>query len=45
MTSSMEEMSIGARKINETGAALSEVASQINGSISKIGVQVDKFKV
>jgi methyl-accepting chemotaxis protein len=45
MSQSMEEMSIGARKINETGAALSEVSSQINGSIGKIGEQVDKFKV
>jgi methyl-accepting chemotaxis protein len=38
-------MSIGARKINETGAALSEVSGQINNSIGKIGEQVDKFKV
>ena len=45
MSQSMEEMAIGARKINETGAALSEVSGQINGSISKIGEQVDQFKV
>ncbi len=45
MSQSMEEMAVGARKINETGAALSEVSSQINGSIAKIGEQVDKFKV
>ena len=45
MTASMEEMAVGARKINETGAALSDVSDQINGSISKIGEQVDKFKV
>ena len=45
MSQSMEEMSIGARKINETGAALNEVSGQINDSIAKIGVQVDKFKV
>ncbi|MBQ9207573.1 MAG: HAMP domain-containing protein [Treponema sp.] len=45
MSQSMEEMSIGARKINETGAALTEVSDQINDSISKIGEQVDKFKV
>ncbi|MBO6219520.1 MAG: HAMP domain-containing protein [Treponema sp.] len=45
MSQSMEEMAIGARKINETGAALSDVSNQINGSIAKIGEQVDKFKV
>ncbi|MBR1403992.1 MAG: methyl-accepting chemotaxis protein [Treponema sp.] len=45
MSQSMEEMAIGARKINETGAALSDVSNQINGSIGKIGEQVDKFKV
>ncbi|MBR1403991.1 MAG: methyl-accepting chemotaxis protein [Treponema sp.] len=45
MSQSMEEMSIGARKINETGSALSDVSAQINGSIDKIGEQVDKFKV
>ena len=45
MSQSMEEMAIGARKINETGAALTEVSNQINNSISKIGEQVDKFKV
>ena len=45
MSQSMEEIAIGARKINETGAALSEVSGQINGSINKIGEQVDKFKV
>ena len=45
MSQSMEEMSIGAKNINETGAALSEVSDQINNSIDKIGVQVDQFKV
>ena len=45
MQQSMEEMSIGAKNINETGAALSEVSDQINGSIDKIGTQVDQFKV
>jgi len=45
MSQSMEEMAIGAKKINETGAALSDVSHQINGSIAKIGEQVDKFKV
>ena len=45
MGQSMEEMAIGARKINETGVALTEVAGQMNSSITKIGEQVDQFKV
>ncbi len=45
MNQSMDEMGIGARKINETGAALREVSGLIEGSISKIGEQVDQFKV
>ncbi len=45
MTQSMDEMSVGAQKINETGSALTDVASQISDSISKIGEQVDLFKV
>ena len=45
MTQSMEEMSIGAKKINETGTALREVSDQIGESISQIGQQVDQFKV
>ncbi len=45
MKNSMEEMSTGARKINDTGAALSDIADQVKGSISKIGNQIDLFKV
>ena len=45
MNQSMDEMGIGARKINETGASLREVSGLIEGSISKIGEQVDQFKV
>ena len=41
----MEEMSIGAKKINETGAALSEIAGKMQGSINQIGTQIDQFKV
>ncbi len=41
----MDEMSSGARRINETGAALSELSRQMDESINNIGVQVDKFKV
>ena len=45
MNTSMEEMAVGARKINETGTTLGEISSQVKGSISKIGEQVDLFKV
>ena len=45
MNTSMEEMSVGARKINETGAALSEIASKMQDSITHIGTQIDQFKV
>jgi methyl-accepting chemotaxis protein len=45
MNTSMEEMSVGARKINETGSTLSEIAHQVRNSINKIGAQVDLFKV
>ncbi len=42
---SILEMSIGARRINETGVALSDIARLMNGSIEKIGSQIDQFKV
>ena len=45
MNNSMEEMAVGAQKINQTGATLSEISSQVKGSINKIGEQVDLFKV
>ena len=45
MNTSMEEMAVGARKINETGATLSEISGQVKGAIEKIGAQVDLFKV
>ncbi len=45
MNTSMEEMAVGARKINETGATLGEISTQVKSSISKIGTQVDLFKV
>ncbi len=41
----MDEMAAGARKINETGAALSGISSQMDLSIDNIGMQVDQFKV
>lgn len=45
MNTSMEEMAVGARKINETGSTLSEISNQVKLSITKIGEQVDLFKV
>ena len=45
MKSSMDEMSVGARKINETGAVLTEVSDKMKESIIKIGNQIDEFKV
>lgn len=38
-------MSIGARKINETGSALSGIAGKMSESISGIGEQIDQFRV
>ena len=45
MKQSMEEISIGAKAINETGAALSGISNQVSGAINKIGSQIDLFKV
>jgi len=45
MNGSMEEMSIGAKNINETGSQLSSISDQVKDSISKIGNQIDQFKV
>ncbi len=45
MKESMEEISIGARKINETGAMLSEISGKVQDAIDKIGSQVDLFTV
>ena len=45
ITKSMEEMSEGAKKINETGAGLSEVSSKMKEAISDIGSEIDQFKV
>ena len=45
MNTSMEEMAVGARKINETGVTLSEISEQVKTAIDKIGSQVDLFKV
>ena len=45
MKDSITEMSTGARKINETGAALSEISGIMENSISRIGDEIDLFKV
>ena len=45
MNMSMQEMAVGARKINETGAALGDVSKKVQDSIGKIGSQIDLFKV
>ncbi len=45
MTQGMDEMSVGARKINETGVALKGISSQMNDSITEISSQIDQFKV
>ena len=45
MKSGMEEMSIGAQKINETGVQLKEITDKVEDSITKIGAQIDQFKV
>jgi len=45
MKQGMSEMSAGARKINETGNALSGISSLMAQSIKKLGNEVDLFKV
>ena len=45
MNTSMKEMEIGAKKINETGATLGDVSKQVESSIMQIGSQIDLFKV
>jgi len=45
MKSGMEEMAAGANKINRTGTSLNEISGQVQQSIEKIGVQIDRFNV
>ena len=40
----MDEMAEGAKKINETGSALSDISREVQTSILKIGSQIDRFK-
>ena len=42
---SVDKMAAGARKINETGAVLSNISIGMEKSITEIGEQVDKFSV
>ena len=45
MNGSMQEMSAGARKINETGVALNEISTRVKNSIEQIGEEIDQFKI
>ncbi len=45
MKSGMDEMSVGATQINRTGSDLTNIAQQMEDSISAIGEQVDQFRV
>ncbi|MBQ3837096.1 MAG: methyl-accepting chemotaxis protein, partial [Treponema sp.] len=45
MNGSMEEMSIGAEKINETASTLTTIAADVKDSIDQIGGQIDQFRV
>lgn len=44
MGTSMIEMDAGAKKINETGVALHEISTQMRGTITQIGNEIDQFK-
>ena len=45
MKQSMDEISVGAKLINETGSALTGISNQVSDAIKKIGSQIDLFKV
>lgn len=45
MQQSMDEMSTASVRINQTGTALSHIATNVQCSIEKIGSQIDLFKV
>ena len=44
MQESMDGMADGARKINTTGTALSNISDDVRSAIVKIGNQIDRFK-
>jgi methyl-accepting chemotaxis protein len=45
MKQSMDEMSVGAQRINETGSVLGSISGKMKAAIGKIGSQIDLFKV
>jgi methyl-accepting chemotaxis protein len=45
MKDSMEEMSLGAEKINESGKQLSSISEKMKDSITDMGEQIDQFTV
>jgi methyl-accepting chemotaxis protein len=45
MKNSMDEMSAGAHKINESGAELSQISDEMKDSITDIGEQIGQFTV
>ncbi len=45
MRVSMEEMSASSEKISETGKSLEDMSAHVKNSITKIGSQIDLFKV
>jgi methyl-accepting chemotaxis protein len=45
MKSSMDQMFTSARRIDETGKALTEISANVEQTISQIGTQIDQFKV
>jgi methyl-accepting chemotaxis protein len=45
MKESMEEMSLGAEKINESGKQLSSISEKMKDSITDMGEQIDQFTV
>lgn len=45
MSGSMEEMGIGATKINESGVALTDICKKTHESIDRMNNHIDKFKV
>ncbi len=44
MKTGMDEMSLGAKKINDTGVTLSGISKNVQNSITNIGNQIDRFK-
>ena len=45
MKGSIEEMHTGAERINQTGAALSDISGKVAENIRQIGSEIDLFKV